>query len=193
MLRLARITGILVVLFAALAVASSAAAPAFPPRIDLPAGWPPEGIGIGNGPTFYVSNTANGGIYSGHLRTGVGSILVPGVAGRSAFGIFPDKYGRLWVAGGGTGDGHVYDAKTGALLKQYTLTTNLPTRINDVYATDDAAYFTCGSVTCAGPIVLSRFRSDRTAPSRTPSRRCRFRRRSPARTGSRRRPTARRC
>jgi sugar lactone lactonase YvrE len=154
MLRLARITGILAVLVAVLAVSSSAATPAFPPRIDLPAGWPPEGIGIGNGTTFYVSNTANGGIYSGDLRTGVGSVLVPGVAGRSSFGIFPDKYGRLWVAGGGTGDGYVYDAKTGALLKQYTLTTDLPTRINDVYATDDAAYFTCGSVTCAGPTVL---------------------------------------
>ena len=42
MLRLARITGILVVLLAVLAASSSAASPAFPPRIDLPAGGRPR-------------------------------------------------------------------------------------------------------------------------------------------------------
>ena len=82
-----------------------------------------------------------GSIYAGDLRTGEGSILVPGETGRSAFGIFADNCNRLWVAGGTTGHLYVYDATTGALLKDYTVAPVAPRFINDVYVTE-AAYVT---------------------------------------------------
>ena len=52
-----------------------------------------------------------------------------------------DLRNRLFVAGGGTGTASVYNATNGKLLRQYTLTT-LPTFVNDVTLTRQAAYFT---------------------------------------------------
>ena len=51
---------------------------AFPDVIQLPRGFQPEGIEVGKGTTFYVGSVANGAVYRGDLRTGRGSILVPG-------------------------------------------------------------------------------------------------------------------
>jgi sugar lactone lactonase YvrE len=147
-----RIASLLVALAAAAAVA--AATPdagsaqkkprPFPEVIQLPTGFQPEGIEIGKGTTFYVGSVASGAVFRGDLRTGKGSILVPSASGRSATGIELDTRGRLWVAGASTGSAYVYDAKSGALLKTYTLGTS-PTFINDVVVTRDAAYFTDSS------------------------------------------------
>src|SRR5688572_25353002 len=49
------------------------AASRFPERIPLPDGFRPEGIAIGNGPTFYVGSIPTGAIYRGNLRTGEGA------------------------------------------------------------------------------------------------------------------------
>jgi sugar lactone lactonase YvrE len=114
----------------------------FPEVIQLPTGFRPEGIEIGNGTTFYVGSVANGAIYRGDLRTGNGAILVPGVAGRAATGIELDDHNRLFVAGAGTGNAYVYDASTGALIRTYGLGTPPATFINDVVVTNGAAYFT---------------------------------------------------
>jgi sugar lactone lactonase YvrE len=124
-----------------LAIGAVAAAAVFPQVIQLPKGFQPEGIEVGKGTTFYVGSVANGAIYRGNLRTGAGSILVPGASGKSATGIELDNRNRLFVAGASTGKAYVYDARTGALIRTYTLAA-APTFINDVVVTRDAAYFT---------------------------------------------------
>ena len=123
-----------------LAVPVALAKGPFPATIPLPNGWQPEGIAVGNGKTFYAGSRATGAVYSGDLRTGKGAVLVQGVAGRAATGLKFNQ-GRLFVSGAGTGKAFIYDAKTGALIREYQLAT-APTFINDVVVTNDAAYFT---------------------------------------------------
>jgi sugar lactone lactonase YvrE len=127
----------------ALVVASAAFAKAsFPEVIALPNGWQPEGIAIGNGTTFYVGSIPTGAVYRGDLRNGQGSTLVPSAPGRAAIGIEHDR-GRLFVAGGPTGKGFVYDARTGSLIRELQLATGTGgTFVNDVVVTKRAAYFT---------------------------------------------------
>jgi sugar lactone lactonase YvrE len=119
----------------------------FPEKIALPDGFRPEGIAIGRGATFYVGSIPTGAIYRGDLRTGEGSILVPGAAGRAAIGV-EYRRGLLFVAGGPTGKGFVYRARTGSLLTEAQLATlpidpaTSPTFVNDVAVAKGAAYFT---------------------------------------------------
>jgi sugar lactone lactonase YvrE len=124
-----------------LALAAVSAAAAFPQVIQLPRGFQPEGIEIGKGTTFYVGSVANGAVYRGNLRTGTGAILVAGQSGRAATGIELDRFNRLFVAGAGTGDASVYNARTGALIRTYDFAGG-DTFINDVVVTRNAAYFT---------------------------------------------------
>jgi len=114
----------------------------FPPVIQLPPGFRPEGIEVGRGTTFYVGSVANGAIYRGNLRTGTGKEFIGGITGKAATGIELDRRNRLWVAGAGTGTGTVYNAKTGAIIRTYNFVTPPGTFINDVVVTHDAAYFT---------------------------------------------------
>jgi sugar lactone lactonase YvrE len=119
------------------------AAETFPALISLPNGWLPEGIETGRGPVIYSGSRANGGVYAVDLRSGEGSILVPPQTGRSAVGLaFDRRSNYIFVAGGGTGDGYVYDADMGAAVATYPLALDGPTFINDVVVTTDAAYFT---------------------------------------------------
>ena len=114
----------------------------FPKTIALPTGFQPEGIAI-HGKTFYVGSIPTGAIYSGNVRTGAGDILVAPVVGRAAIGVeFDRRNDRLFVAGGGTGKGFVYDADDGTLIKEYQLTTLTPRFINDVVVTRRGAFFT---------------------------------------------------
>jgi sugar lactone lactonase YvrE len=108
--------------------------------VQLPTGFRPEGIEVGRGTTFYVGSVANGAIYRGNLRTGGGAVFIPGAAGKAATGIELHSRKRLFVAGAGTGNAYVYKAKTGALIRTYSLGTP-PTFINDVVVTHNAAYF----------------------------------------------------
>jgi len=124
-----------------LALAAVSAAAAFPQVIQLPRGFQPEGIEVGKGTTFYVGSVANGAIYRGNLRTGTGAVLVAGQSGRAATGIELDRFSRLFVAGAGTGDAYVYNARTGALIRTYDFADG-DTFINDVVVTGNAAYFT---------------------------------------------------
>ena len=125
-------------------IGSAQTAKAFPDLIQLPTGFQPEGIEIGKGATFYVGSVANGAIYRGSLVTGDVSVLVPGAADKSATGIELDNHNRLFVAGAGTGNAYVYDARSGDLIRTYEL-ASAPTFINDVVVTHDAAYFTDSS------------------------------------------------
>ena len=134
---------VLVGILAALAVTATAAARPFPGVIALPTGFQPEGIAVGKGHTFFVGSIPTGAIVRGDLRTGTVSPLVPAQAGRNAIGLATDERGRIFVAGGPTGQGYVYDAQTGASLASYQLATGAdPTFVNDVVVTKDAAWFT---------------------------------------------------
>ncbi len=123
---------------AVLAVAASSALAhgGFPTKIALPNGFAPEGIEIGNGNTVYVGSVGTGAIWVGDLRTGAGRILVDGAPNvRSATGIEFD-HGRLWVSGARFGNALLYDARTGALIKELPLATGTDaTFINDAVAT----------------------------------------------------------
>ena len=125
-----------------LALGAVAGAAAFPQVISLPNGFQPEGIEVGKGNTFYVGSRVTGAIYRGNLRTGAGAVLVPGGQGRLATGIELDPRNRLFVAGAGSGDAYVYNARTGgAPIRTYNFADSA-TFINDVVVTTKAAYFT---------------------------------------------------
>jgi hypothetical protein len=133
---------ILLVVMLSLMTMGSAMAAAFPDVISLPNGFRPEGIAVGKGSTFYVGSIPTGAIYRGDLRTGEGEVLVPAQGGRAAIGLkFDDRTGYLFVAGGPTGFAYIYDGETGADIGSIQLET-LPSFINDVVITNDAAYFT---------------------------------------------------
>lgn len=129
---------------AILLAAPLGAAGQFPERIALPDGFRPEGIAIGKQATFYVGSIPTGAIYRGNLRTGEGAVFIPGATGRAAIGVELD-HGLLFVAGGGTGKGFVYSARTGDLLATHTFfTPTAPgqTFVNDVAVARGGAYFT---------------------------------------------------
>jgi sugar lactone lactonase YvrE len=135
---------VLLVLAAVAALPTAAGAATFPDTIRLPDGWQPEGIASGRGTSLYVGSIPTGAVWKGDARTGRGDVLVPGQAGRSAIGIKVDRRNRLFVAGGATGKGFVYDARTGADLASYQLApAGAPaTFVNDVAVTSRAAWFT---------------------------------------------------
>jgi hypothetical protein len=165
MVRFAWLTASVAIAASILVAATSAGGPNFPMRIDFPpnpnngAPWAAEGI-FGQGNTFWAGDTTNGAIVKGDVRTGDSSILVPAAAQgtKAAFGVFVDRWNRLWVAGGGAPNANerhafVYDADTGALIKDITLATTtgcpgppIPGNCfgiaNDLTVTKDAAYIT---------------------------------------------------
>ncbi len=115
----------------------------FPTHIDLPSGFRPEGIVIGKGTTFYVGSIPTGALYRGDLRTGQGEVITPGAAsGSASIGLAIDDDERVYVAGGGTGQGRVIDGHTGAVLATYQLSSATPTFVNDVAVSKDFAWFT---------------------------------------------------
>jgi hypothetical protein len=137
--------------FLALAIAllpalSAAAAPSetFPKIIQLPDGFQPEGIATGRGHSFYVGSIAGGAIYAGDLRTGMGQVIVPARADRTALGIAVDQRSNyLFVAGGPLGAAYVYDLESGDDVGVYQFFATLFAGVvNDVVVTRDAAYFT---------------------------------------------------
>ncbi|NLF66848.1 MAG: superoxide dismutase [Chloroflexi bacterium] len=118
-------------------------AKAFPEVIPLPNGFAPEGVATGRGPVIFAGSLNNGAIYRADLRTGEGDVFIEGEEGAVAVGLSFDKRANtLFVSGGPTGLGRVYDASSGALLAEYQLGTPGATFINDVVATREAAYFT---------------------------------------------------
>ncbi len=115
----------------------------FPTRINLPAGFQPEGIAI-RGSTAYFGSLVDGDIYAATLRNGRGKVISQG-PGTPSVGLKADKHGRLWVAGGPSGTARVVDIRTGKILKSYTLTTATATFVNDVVLSRSGAWFTDSS------------------------------------------------
>lgn len=131
------------------------ASTALPTRIDLPAGFQPEGLTSGFHGRLYVGSLADGAIWRGSAKTGQGRLLVPGVAGRQAAGIHVDWRGRLWVAGANNHTVRVYSALTGRLLQTYTFAT--AGFINDLAITRGAVYATDSNNQQLAVIPLGRF------------------------------------
>lgn len=116
-------------------------APVFPDVIPLPVN--PEGIAVGTGSTFYVGHIAIGSLYSGNLRTG-NVALLRASDGRPMLGLkHDDRSGNVFAARGGSGTGTVVNARTGALVADFTFASPPgTTNINDVIVSRTAAHFT---------------------------------------------------
>lgn len=139
------VTALLAAVATVALAAPAAATDSFPETIPLPAGFQPEGITSGPGTTFYVGSLADGALFRGDLRTGQGEVFVEGVAGETAVGTeYDPRTGRLWVAGGATGEVRVYDAASGELLGSWT--PGGTGFLNDVTVTRDAVYVTDSNV-----------------------------------------------
>ena len=138
------LTAVLATLIAVLATtASAAAAPPFPHTIVLPGATSAEGIATGAGSTFYAGDLFGGDIFRGSLRTGAVARFIDAPAGRNALGIRVDlEHGLLFVAGGFTGQGYVYDLASGAPIASYQFGTPPGSIVNDVIVAGGAAWFT---------------------------------------------------
>ncbi len=133
---------VLVTLLMVALVAAPAGAGQFPDEIGLPDGYFPEGIAMGPGTTFFIGSLADGTVYRGDVRTGDGEVLTDPTGPFSTVGIEVDGKNRIWVAGGPSGTGRVYDGRSGELLASYAFTAPFESFVNDVVVTPKAAYFT---------------------------------------------------
>lgn len=122
----------------------------------------PEGIAAGSTPgEFFVGSTTSGTIYRGTTGAPSAEVFLPGGAdGRTDVrGLKVDSRGRLFLAGGPTGQLFVYDIATKALLAKFA-TGLTPTFVNDVtIAPNGDAYFTD-----ANSPAIYRVAADLTAP-----------------------------
>jgi hypothetical protein len=137
---------LLVAMVAAFAL-PAAAAPA--EVIVLPGATSAEGIANGGGTTFYAGDLFAGDIFRGDVHRGTAQLFIDAPAGRMAVGMVVDlEHDLLFVAGGFTGQGYVYDTRTGATVAIYQFgtpgTAMIPSTamINDVVLTKDGAWFT---------------------------------------------------
>jgi sugar lactone lactonase YvrE len=111
--------------------------------IVLPGASSTEGVAVGRGATFYAGELFGGDIFRGNLQHGTVDRLVDAPAGAMAVGMkFDDASGLLFVSGGGTGQGIVYDGTTGATVATYQFAAPGATFINDVVVTRSGAWFT---------------------------------------------------
>jgi sugar lactone lactonase YvrE len=115
-----------------------------PDRLDLPAGWQPEGIASGRrGWDLFVGSIPTGAVLRLDARTGESTTVVGAHEGRAAIGLKLDDRQRLFVAGGPTGKAFVYDARTGEDLAELQLSVpGADTFVNDVALARSTAYFT---------------------------------------------------
>jgi sugar lactone lactonase YvrE len=133
--------------------------PVFPDLIQLPLNFGSEGIAVGKEHRFYVGSfvgPSTGQILVGDLRTGIYSQLVP-PTGRMAVGMkFDARSNFLFVAGGTSGGGTVYDTTSGAEIGFYPFLPPGTSIVNDVIVTRDAAYFTVSTGPFLGRVALGR-------------------------------------
>jgi hypothetical protein len=126
-------------------------------RIALPAGFQPEGITSGPGARFYAGSLSDGALYVGDLRTGFGSVILPGAPGRRLVGLYFDRRsGLVWAAGAQGADGMVWaiDGATGAVRAAVVIAG--AGFLNDLVATRDAVWVTDSAVDRLTRIALGR-------------------------------------
>ena len=132
---------LLVAVVSALAVSAAAAPQA--EVIVLPGASSAEGIAAGRGTTFYAGDLLGGDIFRGDVQRGTAELFVDAPTGRMALGMAADvAQDLLFVAGGFTGQGYVYDTRTGGTVATYQFASPPATVINDVALTTDGAWFT---------------------------------------------------
>jgi sugar lactone lactonase YvrE len=129
------------------ALAAASAVPAAAARaadvIVLPGASSAEGIAAGRGATFYAGDLFGGDIFRGDLQRGTAELFIAAPAGRMAVGMAADiAHDLLFVAGGFTGQGYVYDTSTGDTVATYQFASPPATVINDVAITQHGAWFT---------------------------------------------------
>ena len=141
-LRLSRAAVPLLLVF--LAVLAGPAAIARPAEvIVLPGASSAEGIAAGRGATFYAGDLFAGDIFRGNLQRGTAELFIDAPDGRMAVGMAADlAHDLLFVAGGFTGQGYVYDLRTGATVASYQFAAPGTSLVNDVAVTKDGAWFT---------------------------------------------------
>ena len=109
---------LLVAVVSALAVSAAAAPQA--EVIVLPGASSAEGIAAGRGTTFYAGDLLGGDIFRGDVQHGTAELFVDAPTGRMALGMAADvAQDLLFVAGGFTGQGYVYDTRTGGTVATY--------------------------------------------------------------------------
>jgi sugar lactone lactonase YvrE len=119
----------------------AAAAPA--EVVVLPGASSAEGIANGGGTTFYAGDLFAGDIFRGDVQRGTAQLFIDAPAGRMAVGMVADiNHDLLFVAGGFTGQGYVYNTLTGATVATYQFGSADTSLINDVTLTKDGAWFT---------------------------------------------------
>ncbi|MRK03140.1 superoxide dismutase [Aeromicrobium sp. S22] len=115
--------------------------PAPPDRIELPAGWLPEGITT-DGKNLYSGSRADGAI----LKIGIASgrtTRFAGATGRVAVGIDYDRRRDvLWVAGGAGKEVRAQDADTGKVLATYAFPSASARFVNDLTVTRSGVHAT---------------------------------------------------
>ncbi|MGW1767950.1 SMP-30/gluconolactonase/LRE family protein [Streptomyces sp. NPDC002073] len=116
------------------------AAGARPTEIATPPGFQPEGIAIGRDGLAYTGSIIDGSIYCFDPATGRGEVITRGT-GPISVGLKTDPYGRLLVAGGGSGQLRVVDPRTGRVLATHQAVTGTAF-VNDVVVGCGAAWFT---------------------------------------------------
>jgi sugar lactone lactonase YvrE len=132
---------LLLVLVTGVAVPAAASRPA--EIIVLPGAISAEGIAAGRGATFYAGDLFAGDIFRGNIRRGTAELFIDAPAGRQAVGMAADlRHDLLFVAGGFTGQGYVYDLGTGATVASYPFGDPETSIINDVTVTKSGAWFT---------------------------------------------------
>ncbi|MEO6087944.1 MAG: hypothetical protein ABIQ18_33025 [Umezawaea sp.] len=110
--------------------------------ILLPGASSAEGIAAGAGSTFYAGDLFRGDVFRGDIRTGKVKLFIDAPDGRMAVGLKADlRHDLIFVAGGSTGQGYVYSARTGAPVATLELGVG-PSFINDVVITPRGAWFT---------------------------------------------------
>ena len=112
--------------------------------IVLPGATGTEGVARLDGSTFFAGDLLTGDIFRGNINKGKAAKFIDAPDGRFAAGMKADSSDKLlFVAGGPTGQGYVYDTRTGAPVTSYQFQTPpTPTFINDVALSKDGAWFT---------------------------------------------------
>jgi sugar lactone lactonase YvrE len=111
--------------------------------IVLPGASSAEGIAAGGGATFYAGDLRQGNIFRGDLQRGTAELFIDAPQGRMAMGMAADvAHDLLFVAGGRTGQGYIYDTRSGATMASYQFGNPATSLVNDVALTNDGAWFT---------------------------------------------------